>query len=724
MPRLRQDMDRWLLVEPIRPGTNPFIQLADALIRTYRRYAPDAPSRLGNLDELSQRLQLSSGDDEDDLDRQGEIAALSDDKRVQRLLKQLEELQTQPPDSAHGQFLKFLDWSLDDLKRHCEAPSDGDSASLNISSSILIDIANDLRRAANRPHASLLIVVDQFEELLNRRSGLDMRNDFLRLLRVSIEAEHSPLVVLGTMRSDFLNQFQHNEALRGIDFENLSLGPMRVEGIRRVIEEPAKLAALSLEDGLADRLIQDTGSAIALPLLSFTLWKLWRDYRDDGLITIDEYEQLGGLDGAIATEANGLLKKEEAKDLRRAFLQMVRLSDDGVYARRPVAWEAEELKPVHETLQKFIDRRLLFTLEHEGELMVEVAHESLFHVWAPLRGWLENDRAELLLKQEIQREAKSWLDNKKRGDHLWRGGRLHQARTLWKQGGLDEVEAKFIRSGVRRQRWRRVFAIGFVVLLILTLAVFLGIALDAEEEAERARDEALAARQEAYDDHVFMVDFITRFVDKLLPKLPDGAVPGKIKLDQSIFVKSESAVDGSFVVNGTVGEGRIFAVAHGGAVSAEHPQTLDFLGPVIEWLSIEYYNDPKIFYSVGHCEIVSKTAWSQNSLPLDSLEEWFGPPTPLSDLSELTNHGTEEVLIIGDAWASFTESEVNAVADFVNRGGGLLLAGLKWSWRDYARPGSGYDPCTFSELSPGRTPATDVYPMDQLGKPLGIEWVN
>jgi hypothetical protein len=37
-----------------------------------------------------------------------------------------------------------------------------------------------------------------------------------------------------------------------------------------------------------------------LPLLSFTLWKLWRDYREDGIIDIREYEELGGLEGAVA----------------------------------------------------------------------------------------------------------------------------------------------------------------------------------------------------------------------------------------------------------------------------------------------------------------------------------------------------------------------------------------------------------------------------------------
>ena len=60
------------------------------------------------------------------------------------------------------------------------------------------------------------------------------------------------------MRSDFLGLFQHHPALQGVDFESLSLGPMRLDGIRRVIERPARLAAIEIEDGLVDRLLADT----------------------------------------------------------------------------------------------------------------------------------------------------------------------------------------------------------------------------------------------------------------------------------------------------------------------------------------------------------------------------------------------------------------------------------------------------------------------------------
>ena len=109
------------------------------------------------------------------------------------------------------------------------------------------------------------------------------------------------------MRSDFLGLFQRHPALQGVDFESLSLGPMRIDGMRRVIEMPARLAAIEIEDGLVDRLLADTETPDALPLLSFTLWVMCRDRRDDGRLEVAAYERLGGLQGTITREADAVL---------------------------------------------------------------------------------------------------------------------------------------------------------------------------------------------------------------------------------------------------------------------------------------------------------------------------------------------------------------------------------------------------------------------------------
>ncbi len=501
LPRLRQDEDQYLVVAPFRPRQDPFRELADQLARAFVRFAPDHAKRIGNEAAIYQQLRdwrprSRSRDNPVAPEAQVEQPA-PQDERLHRLLTQLEELQENPPEPA-DQF-KFLDWTLDDLKKVAWTSSPSPDSERTGMSVLLCDLADHLQRASERRNARVILVIDQFEELLGYESeGPDHpANRFLELLRATVDSDACPLLVLGTMRSDFLGTFQRNPALRGIDFESLSLGPMKLEGMRKVIEEPAKLGAIELEKGLADRLLDDTETPDALPLLSFTLWVLWRDYREDGKLAVAEYDELGGLEGAIAREADALLRSAEtegkADDLRRAFVRMARLSDQGAYARQPVNWDAEELKPVHGILDRFVDRRLLVKLVDGEETVVEVAHEALFRSWEPLKNWLDEDRADLLLKQQIERDAAAWEDADRPADRLWHGARLLQARELTKRENLPEADVEFISNGVRRRRKRRSAAFAVSVSIFIAL---LSLFLDAKRQKKIAEDNLEEAEQQ------------------------------------------------------------------------------------------------------------------------------------------------------------------------------------------------------------------------------------
>jgi len=58
----------------------------------------------------------------------------------------------------------------------------------------------------------------------------------------------------------------------------------------------------------------------ALPLLSFTLWVLWRDFGDDRVIELSEYDRLGGLQGAVVREADALVGNADHQELRHAWV--------------------------------------------------------------------------------------------------------------------------------------------------------------------------------------------------------------------------------------------------------------------------------------------------------------------------------------------------------------------------------------------------------------------
>ena len=54
-------------------------------------------------------------------------------------------------------------------------------------------------------------------------------------------------------------------------FEQIAVGPLTLQGFAAAIEEPARVAELTLEPGLAAEMVADTGTEDALPLLAFTL---------------------------------------------------------------------------------------------------------------------------------------------------------------------------------------------------------------------------------------------------------------------------------------------------------------------------------------------------------------------------------------------------------------------------------------------------------------------
>ncbi len=502
LPRLRARED-WLILDPFRPGRDPWSELTESLVHAYGRYAKAHLDESGRREQIRERIRAGwratvRADSSRVIEADAPTPAHdAPDDGVRRLIDLLEQIHDDPPPSLTDRLRNYLEWSLDDLRRLCGPPGVAAASSgPTLDTTPLLDAAYDLRRLSQRRSARVLLVIDQFEELLGPEQVDEGARGFLELLRASVEAEHTPLTVLCTMRSDFLGLFQRHPVLQGVDFESLSLGPMRIDGMRRVIEMPARLAAIEMEEGLADRLLSDTETPDALPLLSFTLWVMCRDRRDDERLEVSAYERLGGLQGTIAREADAVLasaaRDQKQDDLRRALLQMARLSEDGSYARRPVDWDSPEVLRVEPHLAKLVDRRVLVSRMEGDRRVIEVAHEALFRTWAPLKAWLENARSELLLKQQIERDAVTWRDNGRPPDTLWRGGRLLQARDLIDRAehrrpeGEMDVSREFVRAGMRRRTRQRATLVTAGTGILAVLTGFLGFAL---VQARRAREE-------------------------------------------------------------------------------------------------------------------------------------------------------------------------------------------------------------------------------------------
>jgi hypothetical protein len=327
----------------------------------------------------------------------------------------------------------------------------------------------DLRRRSGHRDASAVIVIDQFEELLAGEGSSSNRQPempgepatstpaerFLAFLREATKEPDGRLVVLATLRSDFLGTFQCHPSLVGVPFDDLKLGPMEAPAYARVIEGPAEVAGLQLDARLTERMVADTRTGDALPLLAFTLRELWERYGKDGDLTLTEYEHLGGLEGSVQRAADGViaarpLSAEEEEGLRRAFLQLCRINEEGQHARTTAPWEA--MPPAsRETLQRFVEARLLISGKDNGT--IEVAHEALLRTWPLLKGWLEESREFLLWKSRFQGALGEYVLS----GTLLAGKPLEEAERWLNQTAMDSFERRLILvslSARRRQRLR------------------------------------------------------------------------------------------------------------------------------------------------------------------------------------------------------------------------------------------------------------------------------
>jgi hypothetical protein len=335
--------------------------------------------------------------------------------------------------AGHGQ---TRDWSAMRTALHTAAarnPVDGLT---------LLNLARELALTAHQPETTVLLSIDQAEELFGY-SPPEAATRFLRLLRAALEATDQRLMAIATLRSDFLGEFQNHPVLQDGDYPHyfryraVPVDPMPLRNFPAIIQGPARLAGLQLDDGFVETIVQDTGTRDALPLLAFTLRRLYERYGADGRLTVGEYESLGRLEGAIREEAQQVIAEanpapEELEALHAAFVPtMVRINAEGGYARRRalLATMTQRAVPL---LRRFVDARLLVTdRDPQGRETIEVAHEALLRTWPQLGGWLGEDQDTLRLLESIQRAAEEWAQSGRRDDLLvHRNGRLKDAEVL------------------------------------------------------------------------------------------------------------------------------------------------------------------------------------------------------------------------------------------------------------------------------------------------------
>jgi WD40 repeat protein/energy-coupling factor transporter ATP-binding protein EcfA2 len=336
----------------------------------------------------------------------------------------------------------------------------------------------------------VVLVVDQFEEVFTLCQGSeeheDERQQFFECLLGALEQTEGKLRVVITMRADFYGKCleqQYAGLTEQIKANCVPVTPLNAAELREAITKPAELVGLKVEPELVQRMIADVqGSPGSLPLLEFALTELWEQWREQWQqkqasltpqLKLTNYEQLGGVKGALEKQANQLYEKlsvEEQLVAQCIFLALTQLGEGTEDTRRRILKrglinEQHSESLVNQVIGKLADARLLVTDEIRGaeseqtEVVVDVAHEALIRHWARLRQWIEENREAIRIERKVEAAAKEWNSRGRgRSDedvYLLQKSRLREAQEYVEKylhlGHLNQLAQEFIQESQAAQ---------------------------------------------------------------------------------------------------------------------------------------------------------------------------------------------------------------------------------------------------------------------------------
>ena len=414
VPRLRREAPAWVPLRVFRPGADPLLNFAEAIIRT-----------LAEFDETSQ---------------------------AKGLLKQ--DL--------------FSTWASADKQNGELTPKGLQSLQVKLD-----EIANRLKTAANRPQATLLIGVDQAEELARAddESGQALA-DYLRI------AMNDPKVwrLAFTIRTDSFPELQSHPRFKDMESQGYDLRSLPVFKFDDVVEKPAERYGVHVDHDLIDALMEDAPQQDALPLLAFAIQRLWDQYAggEDKTLTLKNYNDMGRLMGLIDGAAeralcgfepdqfdaplpkSGVSKAIQDLGARTFVPALVDINEDGQAIRRVADW-SEFDDDQKDLLDRFDRWRLVIKKTDNGQTKVEVAHEALFREWGTLNDWLEPETERLETLRGIKSAASAW-DRKDRDNDLLThvGDRLKAAKELQSlsryQDQMEDVDSAYIEACLKQEK--------------------------------------------------------------------------------------------------------------------------------------------------------------------------------------------------------------------------------------------------------------------------------
>lgn len=374
----------------------------------------------------------------------------------------------------------------------------------------------------------LLLVIDQFEQIFTLCTDQERRRRFISAIHAAVSTPMSPgrgapVVAVLAVRADFEARCAEWAELADAVQGRLLLTSMTTRQLEMAITEPPKRLGVTVDRDLVARLLSEVaessrhaGASAAhpgagvLPLMSHALNESWRQRvlrpgPPDRPLTLEDYQQTGGLESAVAQSAEavyGRLDRHQQGVARALFLRLARAAPEGGDTAAPAA--RADLAGVDDSAGQIIEAFVQARLIMVSDSTAEISHEALLLAWPTLRGWLDESRSQRLLLDRLRVVATEWAPREEKS-YLYRGSQLAaavQAADPRTSGpavanlvGPSEREfiAASIRAEKRRRATRHAVRGGFVAFTVC-LALVAVFALHSRNASVQQRNAAIAAR--------------------------------------------------------------------------------------------------------------------------------------------------------------------------------------------------------------------------------------
>jgi hypothetical protein len=318
-------------------------------------------------------------------------------------------------------------------------------------------------------NATLLLVIDQFDELFDTSVAAGVRTRFATL--IGLLARNARVWIVATLRADLYDQFLAVPELKKLkeDATAYDLAPPDAAELAEIVRGPAMAADLIYEvDGktgerLDERILNDTGRPDLLPLLEFTLNQLFETAKvseHQNRLTFAAYQELGGIEGAVDKEAESALKalgEAEWARLPRLLRDLAAPAREGGITTARMAFEIRPVllsdaaydEPSIQLVQALVDARILLSSGEGKGAMVRLAHARVLDFWQRAKAIVTENVDFYRIRADVEEQRRKWETAKRSRDLLiGRGRPLAEAESIVRRFP-EEISGASARAAAR-----------------------------------------------------------------------------------------------------------------------------------------------------------------------------------------------------------------------------------------------------------------------------------